>query len=132
MLGGIVAYHGRLTFPEELCVSVNERKLWEPGDTAGMLQDHLQNSANYTITVDDETLIPGNGHVVWETGLSLNILFDEEKRQAGTYEPIGSYGDIAYCFETASVPVGRHTATVAITSVSGIPYSLSWQFDIFE
>lgn len=124
--GGIVAHAGRMGFKEEMCIRINEKSLWESGDTAEALHNQFTTSGNYILSVDNRLYSVEDATLYWQSGLTDQLIRDER----GSI--IGSYSDLEYCFTTEQLSVGSHTAQIAVKTLSGKEYSYHWSFSITQ
>ena len=109
-------------YPEEMCVYLDESNLWEEGNYAEDLQDHLQNTV--ILSIDGQNVEQDNYYSV--SGLTINVVLDEDDK------PIGTYSDITYCLNVGELVSGLHTARIKVTTLSGVRHSYSWEFEIVE
>ncbi|HEX2905909.1 MAG TPA: hypothetical protein VHO69_03565 [Phototrophicaceae bacterium] len=106
---------------DELCIEISQEKLWEAGNEANELSQHLSQKSHITV---DGQVVPQDDIVAW-VWATIHFEYDE----TGTYS--GSYGgEISFCFEIGFVAPGTHTAVFETQTMSGKPYSYTWGFDV--
>lgn len=103
-------------------VQIVEEAIWEPGDTANGLGQRI--GKTLTIQVDGVEIPDSEIFALGEFAPPTQV-FDE------TGSLIGSHADIVHLYFTVNVPPGVHTATIQITSTSGVIHSYSWEFKFF-
>jgi hypothetical protein len=121
-VSSIVVYQSRMTFDEEMCVNINERYLWNPGDNAQSLYSHFAAEDNFQFTIDNIQKNFQNGQVYYESSLV--------EYQIETDQGIISFGSSNYCLNTAMLSPGVHMVTMQLLDTSGQSYSYSWEFEI--
>jgi hypothetical protein len=103
-----------------VCFTIVDEPLWEPGNQADMLDKHLL--SHLQLTVDNEVIrsTPSSQSVLQMLGAKYDI----------QGESIGTFGgSIRTCFKL-DLGQGPHTANVRVVTLSGVPYTYEWAFDI--
>lgn len=101
-----------------ICMGILERPLWERGNFADELGNHLMDNIRFWI--DDEPTIPERIYSIMDI-----IPVWEDERTIGTH---GS--GLEACFDTAHVRPGLHLATFEVTNLSGDVFNYSWAFHV--
>lgn len=112
-MGGVAP--GFVSDGKGMCFQINPGILFEPGDAAGPLNEHI--IANLTITVD--------GRAVLQDDINIAQGLELYGSSLGTYG-----GVIVFCFRVDTYePNTLHIATVQVPTTSGRKvYSHSWAF----
>jgi hypothetical protein len=110
-----------LRFSEGMCIDLEPKDFWEKNNTASKLVTHLKSSIE--IVVDNKHV--ENSDIYFQTLAALQGVGDENGNSIGS---VG--GSITACFNTAMFENGTHKASVQTTTLSGIPYTYSWDFKI--
>lgn len=111
---------GEYISKDSVCVTMIPKDFWEPGDNADDLSSRLTEGAKFVI---DGTMILGRG---WDAITTLEYQVDEMGSILGSWG-----GPVRNCLDVSELPIGEHTATIEVTSLSGIIYSYTWTFTIF-
>ncbi|HEX2905908.1 MAG TPA: hypothetical protein VHO69_03560 [Phototrophicaceae bacterium] len=106
---------------DEMCIEISQEKLWEAGNEAGDLSQHLSQKSHIMV---DGQVVPQDDIIAW-VYLTYNLMKDKE---TGEFGSVG--GEISFCFEIGFVAPGMHTAVLETQTMSGKPYSYTWGFDV--
>lgn len=103
-------------------IALDESEIWEPGDN--MLSLGRQIGGSLQVIIDGRLLVQDNYELLLLGTFQMPIeVYDESGRS------IGSHGDIFNIYITPSIAPGPHTATISVTSTSGIVYTHTWDFE---
>jgi hypothetical protein len=105
---------------EALCVVINERAVWESGNTTSTMSAHFMQAGSVTFVVDGLRYDLSNEAVTLMAGLIMRPVFDDQN------QIIGSYGYAEYCLDTTYLPSGVHGATILVNSLSGVEHQYHW------
>jgi hypothetical protein len=126
VVGTIFLQQDMLFFQETLCISLDERVLWERGNNAAMTSRHLRDDSNVRFYVDDVRMSIANGKISAEDALMEYPVFNSRDQLVGTMP------EIQYCLNTADLQSGIHAARMSATTLSGVAHRYDWFFEIVE
>ncbi|MEL6150979.1 MAG: hypothetical protein AAFV33_16965 [Chloroflexota bacterium] len=103
------------------CIQINQREVFESGDSNGTLVQHLQQNTRFF--VDGWEF----GNVEFHGNQTLNIASDEQGNQTGSYG-----GPVDFCIDVSVLSVGTHTARIETSSTQDRDFDFEWQFVVSE
>lgn len=108
-------------FKKALCMTVNERLLWETNNQFDKLDKHLKS----TLRVD----VDGEYRQLVTLSLPQIAVFHGVYDQSG--KNIGTYGEpFDACFDVSDISTGDHRVSIYIESLSGVKYAFSLNINI--
>ncbi len=108
-------------FKTSLCMTVNQRALWETNNQFDNLDKHLK----ATLKVD----LDGKYRQLVTISIPQIAIFHGVYDQNG--KDIGTYGEpFDACFDISDISTGVHRVSIYIESLSGIEYAFSLNIDI--
>jgi hypothetical protein len=102
----------------EMCIAISQRSVWEPGNTATQLYEHITSSVK--VTIDDQEI-----ERIANQSRTIEISVIEDGQVVGSH---GSTLDL--CFSVAGLATGNHVGNMQIVSSSGRMFSYDWEFHI--
>lgn len=102
-----------------IAITISQREIWEPGDTAEEITNHLRSSFRLTI---NGQLVPVNAELL------QFLLTLTEISEHGT--PLGTFGGPMQTCVPVTLPKGLNMATVGIKTPADKAFSFSWAFMI--
>lgn len=106
---------------ERVCVGVEQNVLWNPGDEATALTQHLKDTMQ--VFVDEVQLAPER--LLFEQELTTVAQLDSFGQVRGT-----SGATLSACFLTGGLPAGDHTVRLVLSRTNGETYVFNWMFGI--
>jgi hypothetical protein len=103
--------------PDRICITIHQGSLWEDGNDATILSNHLL--SNMSITVD------GVSKTVYHTVILTSNIEYEDGRLVGSWG-----GPIYACTSTFNLSSGIHNSELKVTNLSGKEFSFKGQFKI--
>jgi hypothetical protein len=118
---GFITFVFRYSFG--LCATLNERAIWEPGDTVDKLYAHLTADTSVVIHQDGQRLTFASGDVIAIQNRNIvSGVVDSTGRIAGTYSLL------TFCWTTPEHHDSLHAASIRIRSTSGVERTQSWLY----
>ena len=107
-------------FNKILCVTINQKALWETNNVYDKLDEHLKSTLK--LRIDNKYL---NLVILSVPQIAVfHGIYDSNGKILGTYtEPFEA------CFDISDILTGQHKAAVQVESLSGIKYFYSWNID---
>lgn len=117
----IVSTSTNPNLPLRLCVVLNTRQIWEPGEYGGDTYLTIYKTAQ--IEIDSLPVTQDKLEIS-----DLTILMAERDLKGNV---IGSHGgETSICFKLTDIVDGIHSAAIQLQSKSGKPYGYKWAFQI--
>ena len=116
-------------YPQEMCMEIDESKIWEKGNEATELNEHLKSTVK--LAVDNRLLEHGEEFYAFGRLIAI-FVYETDDPNPLTDTPTGSYGDVSFCFKTTDLADGIHKAKIELTSLSGVKFVYSWEFEILK